>query len=1560
MDIETKTAREDRPAEAVVDEELIAELEKALLEGALPGETAGLGGEALTDAAEFIAAVAARRPPGIALVRLESAGGTVGNRRMRLAVVNDDMPFLVDSVTNSIAARGLIVHRLLHPVVCVERDERGRLREIMELCETSDKARESIMYLELDRVDARARRELISDLHRVLADVRAAVKDWKKMQAAMRADAGRASDEEGAALLRWFVDHNFTLLGHQTERPGEAPEDVLGMLRIPGAPLWDESALATAIAYFEKGGRAPLLAKADRLSSVHRRVPLDILVLPLGEDGAVTGVSLHAGLWTSQALHMPPEDVPLLRERLARMQAEFDFDPRGHSGKALRHAVASLPSDLLVGLEYDAVRRLSLTAMSLADRPRPALMLLPDSLGRHLFAFVWLPRDELTTARRLRIGEMLQSSTEAGISSWSVELGDGDLALLRYTLDLDPGRELPDAGRLDAELLDMVRGWEPGVEEALGELVGPARATRLALGYLEDFPESYRARTPPVDAARDVLRLSRLGGPRARTVRIYRRDADPERQLRMKAYRRGGVIPLSDAVPVFENFGLRVLEEVPTELRGGELGHIHDFLFEIGAGTAEEVLDRSEMVEKAVAAVLQGKAENDPLNQLLVAVGLRPRDIVLYRALFRYLRQTGLSYSLSTVVEALRKAPTVARGLIRLFNLRHDPDFEGDRAEEESAVCKEIREGLGKVAAIDEDRILRLFQGVIMAMLRTNAFAPSAGEALAFKLESARLPDLPKPVPWREIWVYSPRVEGIHLRGGPIARGGIRWSDRRDDFRTEILGLMKAQLVKNAVIVPTGAKGGFYPKQLPPVGDRDAWIEEGRQSYCVFVRALLSITDNLVENEVVPPEGVHVRDSDDPYLVVAADKGTASFSDIANKIAIDHDFWLGDAFASGGSYGYDHKAMGITARGAWVSVQRHFRELGMDVQTDPVAVVGVGDMSGDVFGNGMLLSKTIRLLGAFDHRHIFLDPDPDPEQSWAERKRLFELPRSTWEDYDEKLISKGGGVFPRTQKSIDLSPEIRGALGVEEESLDPASLMRAILKAPVDLIWFGGIGTYVKAHDENQLDVGDPANDDVRIDGEMVRARAIGEGANLAITQAGRIEFAQRGGRVNTDFIDNSAGVDCSDNEVNIKIPLNRKMAEGRLGFEERNELLAAMTEEVAAIVLEDNRLQTLALSIAERGGARALPSYIRVIEILEEGGRLDRRVEGLEGNDELLRRMQEERGLTRPELAVLLSTSKMALQDAIEGGDLAEDPLLADDLCEAFPELLRKHHGEALLEHRLRREIIATKVANRFVNRLGVRAPLALTEEEGASLAQTATGFVAVENLFAMRALWRDLDALECSEDVRLELFQTAAEGMRLHIADLLRATMPETQPSEIVDMLKPGLDKLDEALEKLLREEPRAQSEALRDRLREIGAPQDVVERVARLFELNGALGIAALAQRIDCDEIALTEAYTRLGEALGLDWAQSAANRFVATDQWERLLTAGLARDFEQLRLDFLERKRSADPEAAVEKWVEAQGSRIKQFRRLVDRARTASATTAPMLAQIASQARVLLAR
>ena len=1536
------------------DEVLQAALHTYLTRHALPGETADFTPGEQAEAVAFVRDAATHREADTPVVRLQSMGGEAGRRRMRLAVVNDDMPFLVDSVAGAIAGMGLTVHRLLHPIVPVTRDRAGTLSSF------GNGTPESIIYVELDRADARHRQDLVQELESALASVRAAVEDWRPMLARMAADAAMLEprDAEGAALLHWLADNHFTLLGASEIGPDGKDRNPLGILR-GGLDLWQGEAARASVTHLNADQRSVLILKADRISRVHRRVPLDVVVVRR-DDGTL---SVHAGLWTSAALRASPLDIPVLRQRLAILDKELGFANSSHGAKALAHAISTLPHDLLVSFDTAEVRQAALTAMSLADRPRPTLLLLPGALRQHLFAFVWLSRDDLTTTRRKQVTAMIEAAVGSATTSWSVELGDGELALIRLTLAFGPDRAMPDVAALDRAIIDMVRGWAPAVEAELVEQVGSGRATRLALTYLPSLPEPYRARTTSAEGAADILRLCTLDDDRERNVRLTRSGDGGSCQLRLKLYRRGGLVPLSEAVPVMENFGFRVLEEVPTALTGGDgaLGHIHDFLVELEDGAdVTSILDRASVIEVAISAVLEGRAENDEFNQLILLAGLDPQQAVWLRAWFRYLRQTGVAYGLATVVDALRRSPAATAALIAQFTAAQDPAGPAKREPRILAEREALDEALALVKAIDDDRILRLFRAVVEACLRTNAFAPAAAEALAFKFDPKKVPGLPAPIPYREIWVYSPRVEGIHLRGGPVARGGLRWSDRRDDFRTEILGLMKAQLVKNAVIVPTGAKGGFYPKQLPSPTNRDAWLAEGTESYRIFIRALLSVTDNIADEVIVHPEQVVIHDGDDPYFVVAADKGTATFSDIANGIALERGFWLGDAFASGGSNGYDHKAMGITAKGAWISVQRHFLEMGTDVQTQPIRVVGCGDMSGDVFGNGMLLSKTLKVVAVFDHRHIFIDPDPDPAKSWAERQRMFDLPRSSWDDYDRKLMSKGAMIVPRTQKQIDLTPEARAVLGIEDKTIDPPGLITAILKAPADLLWFGGIGTYVKASSQANSAVGDPANDGLRVDASQLRVKVLGEGANLAITQAARIEFSEHGGRCNTDFIDNSAGVDCSDNEVNIKIPLNREMRDGTLTLDARNKLLAKMTAEVSELVLEDNRLQTLALSIAETGGAAAVPTQVRTLELLEASGRLDRRVEGLETSESLLRRVVDGHGLTRPELSVLLSLSKISLQDAAEQLKLADDPLLDAELLAAFPKPMREKHGAAIRRHRLRHDIVATKVANRFVNRLGPSIALDMTEEEGASLGQVVVAFLVAERLLQLDTLWERIEHAGVPEGVRLELFASAAQNVRAHIADILRAGGGETNVSALMALLEPGMTKVNVAARDIIRAEVKSEAKVRHEHWHRLGAPADITRGLVKLFELDGVFGIAALASRRQFDELALTKAYVRLGEALGLDWAMSQVGAFHPADQWERLFVAGLSNDFEQLRLDWLGRTRGEDPEVAVERWVERQAPRIEQFRRLVARARSSGSPTVPMLAQIANQARILLGR
>jgi glutamate dehydrogenase len=1537
-----------------IDTTLLKAMANAFTASALPGENEGFDTKACEEAARFTLELAHKRKTGASAVALDSFTDAHGRLVMRIAMNNDDMPFLVDSISAAIAAKGISVKRLIHPVLSTTRDDAGTLQTVSRKRAATD-ARESFIYLETDRVDAKERRALEDELLAVLRDVRGAVDDWHKMLSAMSDDADSLPDGEGAALVRWFLENNMTVLGHeQLGREGKRSQR-LGLSRVSDAPVLSEQSVGLAVKWFEDGGQAPLVLKANRVSSVHRHVQLDLVVVPQRDGRKITGLSMTAGLWTSAALATAPDRIPVLRTHLTTLMRRFGFDPSGHAGKAMTHALTSLPHDLLVSLKLAELERVTLTAMSLTDRPRPKLLSLRSPLGRHLYIFVWLPRDDVSTGMRKQIEEMLVESTGGTLLGWTIGLEDGGIALLRYTLDLPDRAQKVDEAKLDARLELMVRGWEPAVEAALARLTDEKRAAAMLVRYGTGFPGSYRSHYSTDEAARDMIGLLNMERDHSHVARL---SAGGD-HMRLKVYSEGGAMPLSDIVPALENFGFDVLEESPTALSDGN--YIHDFRLALRGGEVATVMARASVLEGALSQVLDGAAENDVFNQLVTIAGLDPQAVIWLRAWYRYLRQTGVTYGMPTVVAALAKNAGVTRAIMSLFSALHDPALTGDRDKEAAKYIKAIDTGLSAVSAIDEDRILRRYMAVVRATLRTNAFASAASEALAFKLDSSKVPGLPAPLPWREIFVYSPRVEGIHLRAGPAARGGLRWSDRRDDFRTEVLGLMKAQRVKNAVIVPTGAKGGFYPKRLPDMRvDRDAWFAEGTEAYKIFIRTLLSVTDNIVNDKIVHPAGVVIHDGDDPYFVVAADKGTATFSDTANAIALERNFWLGDAFASGGSVGYDHKAMGITAKGGWLSVQRHFAEMGIDVQKESVTVAGVGDMSGDVFGNGMLLSKSLKLVAAFDHRHIFFDPTPDPATSWKERQRMFNLPRSSWMDYNSKLISKGGGVFARSEKSIKTTPEIRALLGIDAKDVEPAALMTAILKAPVQLMWFGGIGTYIKDKSESHIDVGDPANDAIRVNGADVRAQVIGEGANLGLTQAGRIGFALRGGRLNTDFIDNSAGVDCSDNEVNIKIALNADMRAGKLKEAARNTLLASMTDGVADLVLEDNRLQTLALSIAETGGVGDLPAYVRLIETFENAGKLDRAVEGIAGNEELFRRASEGKGLTRPELAVLLSTAKLSAQDGVEDTALALDPSLESELLAAFPSAMVKKHKDAILGHRLRKEIIATKLANRMVNRLGLLLPFELAEEEGCSLSDVAAAFAIAERIYDLPSLWQAIDTAEMPEATRLMLFNQTAVEARAQMADIIRNAHVGSNVDQATTLYRPVVDKLSSSLDHLLPDDVRHQTESFGKRLVDAGAPRKIAERLVRMAQLDGAIGLAALSSTQKGDVTSLTQAFTAIGDALGIGWAQGTSMQMDPHDPWERLLVAGLARDFQAMRLDFLRRRAAKKPVEDAQNWLTDNAARVRAFKAMVDRARMGGMPTPAMLAQIAGQARVLLAR
>jgi len=1555
---------------------------EAFFADVLPGDLAQLGTADLLRVARFAWESAAVRTPQAPTLRLETLPAhpdQPGRRRMALCIVNDDMPFLVDSIIAELTARNLRVELIFHPIVDTHRDDRHQRIETAGPRENGSPpagaVRESFIYVELERVGARARVDLLARLRSILGDIRCCVEDWRPMVDQLKAVGRELKNnpppippnelQEVLALLDWLGDDNFTLLGYRHYRFGD---DVSGyetttghgLLRDPDYPVWRGSegyiAFSPALLDFLKTPEPVLVTKSNARSPVHRHVHMDyIAVKQFDAAGRVTGEHRFIGLFTSTAYAASARAIPLLRRKVARVIEGCGFDDRSHAGKTLVHVLETFPRDEMIQMTVRQLTDTALGVLSLLERPRPRAFVRRDKFERFVSVLTYIPREAYRSDIRERIGGMLTSALNARLSMYSVELSDEGLARVHYILGTIPGQVgTADDAEIDRRLDTIVRGWDDQLDRVLTERAGPKRAARLRQAQRDHFSQAYREQFSPEEAASDLLRLWALSGPAERAVAFYRRADDAPHRLRLKIYRHGEVIALSDCVPVLENLGLKVIEEYPFEIDQGAAGWVHDFQLEDAAGDAVDLDISRQPLEELLLAVLLGAAENDGFNALTLKAGVNAEQIVWLRAIFRYLRQIGLSFGADTVRGALLRYPALCRALVALFQARHDPALApADRDARETAQRGIIEEGLRDVASLEDDRALRMYLAVIAATLRTNAFQTPRPEALAFKVRSRDVPDVPLPVPHVEIFVYAPRVEGVHLRGGPVARGGLRWSDRRDDFRTEILGLLKAQMVKNAVIVPVGAKGGFYPKQLPPASDREAWLAEGTACYKIFVRALLSLTDNLRAGTLVPPRDVVRHDGDDPYLVVAADKGTATFSDTANALALDAGFWLGDAFASGGSNGYDHKKMGITARGAWISVERHFREQGLNTATDPFSVIGVGDMSGDVFGNGLLRSRTTRLVAAFDHRHIFIDPDPASGPAFDERQRLFDLPRSSWADYNASLLSAGGGIHPRTAKSIALTPQVKAMLGVDAEALTPTQLIQAILRMPADLLWLGGIGTYVKAAGESHADAGDKANDGSRVNAEELRVRVVGEGANLGVTQKARVAFALRGGAINTDFIDNSAGVDCSDNEVNLKILLNRAQERGDLAGEDRNALLVDLTDAIAQIVLRDNYLQTQALSIAQARAVSTLGSHARLINTLEQHYGLNRKVEALPGNDELAERAKAERGLTRPELAVLLSHAKLALKTEILATDLPDDAVVREDLDLAFPDVIVQRFSAAIGEHRLRREIVATKLANQIVNRGGLTLAFDLAAATGQNPGRIAAAFVAVRACFDLRVLWRQIDAYDyqIAAALQTELQMRAADILRGQVMRFLGYEGDWSAVGGIVERLRPGVQAL---LAGPLAQVP------LNDRWSDLaarGAPRDVVDTLARLDAADDAGPIAALVSRTGATAGDVARLVQTVDAALGLDWLSAALENLEPTDPWDRLAAYTLGSDLLEARFGRVGALLAAGQSA--DQWCAAPHPARNRLRAVLADIQAQPAPTLVMLTHAVALARQALA-
>ncbi|MFE2877027.1 NAD-glutamate dehydrogenase [Streptomyces roseus] len=1508
--------------------------------------------------------LAETRPQGTANVRVhtptvEENGWTSSHSVVE--VVTDDMPFLVDSVTNELSRQNRGIHVVIHPQVVVRRDVTGKLIEILgpdcdahgpKTARPHDSLVESWIHVETDRETDRADlKQITDDLRRVLSDVRESVEDWEKMRdAALRIaddlpDEPTAPDlreyelEEARELLRWLADDHFTFLGYREydlvdgDALSAVPGTGLGILRSDPHHSGQEDAHPVSPSFNRlpddarakaREHRLLVLTKANSRATVHRPSYLDYVgVKKFDAEGNVVGERRFLGLFSSAAYTESVRRVPVIRRKVAEVLDGAGFSPNSHDGRDLLQILETYPRDELFQTPVDKLREIATSVLYLQERRRLRLYLRQDEYGRYYSALVYLPRDRYTTGVRLRLISILQEELDGSSVDFTAWNTESILARIHFVIRVPQGKDLPvltdaDVERIEARLVEAARSWADGFAEALVSEVGEERAAELLRKYGTAFPEGYKADHKPRAAVADLCHLERLtASDREFALSLYEPVGAGPGERRFKIYRTGEQVSLSAVLPVLQRLGVEVTDERPYELRCSDRSNawIYDFglRMPLPAGNGDASLgylgdDARERFQEAFAAVWQGDAENDNFNTLVLSAGLTWRQAVVLRAYAKYLRQAGVNFSQDYMEDTLRNNVHTTRLLVSLFEARMSPGRQSAGTELIDAMLEELDGALDQVASLDEDRILRSFLTLIKATLRTNFFQLNdAGEQhsyVSMKFDPQAIPELPAPRPAYEIWVYSPRVEGVHLRFGKVARGGLRWSDRREDFRTEILGLVKAQMVKNTVIVPVGAKGGFVAKNLPdPSVDRDAWLAEGIASYKIFISALLDITDNMVGGEVVPPTGVVRHDEDDTYLVVAADKGTATFSDIANGVAEAYGFWLGDAFASGGSAGYDHKGMGITARGAWESVKRHFRELGHDTQTEDFTVVGVGDMSGDVFGNGMLLSEHIRLVAAFDHRHIFIDPTPDAATSYAERRRLFDLPRSSWADYDTELLSAGGGVHPRSAKAIPVNAQMRAALGIEAgvTKMTPADLMQTILQAPVDLLWNGGIGTYVKASTETHTDVGDKANDAIRVNGGDVRAKVIGEGGNLGLTQLGRIEFARigaggEGGKVNTDAIDNSAGVDTSDHEVNIKILLNAVVADGDMTVKQRNKLLAEMTDEVGHLVLRNNYAQNTALANGTAQAPSLLHAQQRFMRRLEAAGRLDRGIEFLPTDRQIRELLSAGKGLTQPELAVLFAYTKITVADELIATELPDDPYLRRLLHAYFPGALRAKFPEQIDAHALRREIITTLLVNDTVNTGGSTFLHRLREESGASTEEIVRAQLAAREIFGLAGVWDEVEALDnkvaadVQTRVRLHSRRLVERGTRW----LLNNRPQPLQITETIELFSDRVAEVWAELPKLVRGADLEWYQSIMDELIGEGVPEELAAKVAGFSSAFPTLDIVAIADRTGVDPLGVAEVYYDLADRLQITQLMDRIIELPRSDRWQSMARASIRED------------------------------------------------------------------
>jgi glutamate dehydrogenase len=1555
------------------DREDLERFIKAFYKTAAPEDIEKSSEDVLYAAAYSLWRLAQKRKPGSTSVRVFNPGKKRDlweSRRTMVQVINEDMPFLVDSLTGELTVtRHMGIHTLHHPLMLMDRTKGGQLKKTIgsisyDEITAGQVGRESFIFIEIDRIsDVEDRRELERAIKAVYADVHAAVEDWRPImgkveetiQSLQNCPPPVESDitSEVCAFLDWMRQDNFTFIGYREymfegkllkENFKPVQGSGLGILRKPGRQILRGpkglAAISNEVMDFLEQPDPIIITKANVKTLVHRPVHMDYVGVKIfNKRGRVIGERRFSGLFTSLSYSKRAEDIPLIRRKVANVMDMADYSASSHAGKALAHVLETFPRDELFQMDEQSLADMCFGIVHLLERPRPKIFYRMDKFERFVSVLAFVPRENYNSTIRESIANIIAEAFNGEISVYYTQLSDLNLARWHYIIRTKPGQvPMPDYDQLNALVVAAAKPWGQHMREELTRRFGEFHGKDVYERYQNVFPASYRDAFTPSQAVDEIGFLDQIKTPDDVLFDVYRLPSDKKKGMRLKIIHASRMVPLTVCLPRLENLGLKVISEHAYRIRTEYGTCIHDFYMKSDNGEDIDVDAVELLVEEILGELWYETIENDRLNALCLKSGMPYNKIVILRAYGKYLQQIGINLSQEYLHRCMVKHDGVSMLLVELFEVLFNPrgGSKKARTEKAKAIKTRINRQLERVTSIDEDRILRSYLNVIASTLRTNYFQASYAKSvgvngimpgLAMKIRSGDVNIMPKPRPFVEITVYSPRFEGIHLRGGPVARGGLRWSDRPEDFRTEILGLVKAQMVKNAVIVPIGAKGGFVPKHLDQASNREEFIAEGTACYKSFITSLLTVTDNLKAGKIVPPDNVVRWDGGDPYLVVAADKGTATFSDTANAIAIGFDFWLGDAFASGGSIGYDHKKMGITARGAWISVERHFREIGVNIAKDPVSVIGIGDMSGDVFGNGMLLSKELRVNVAFDHRHIFFDPNPDGPKSHAERKRLFKLPRSSWDDYDKGLISKGGGVYARSLKSIPLGAEFRAFLGTEEKSMAPIDLLHAILKSEADLLWIGGIGTYVKATSESNSEVGDRANDALRVSGDELNVKVVGEGGNLGMTQRGRIEFARNGGMLNTDFIDNSAGVDCSDKEVNIKILVAGAMESGALDPKDRVRLLSSMTKEVGHIVLEDNYLQTQAISIAEARAKRDIEQHENLIKVLEREERLDRAIEFLPSDEQFVEMAVNQEGLTRPEISVVTSYAKMSLFDLLVQSPIVDSPILQPELEWGFPRKLSERFPQEMRAHRLEREIIATTLANQVINRAGLTFVLNAKEETGLAVDQIVSAYLVVRETFNLAPTWEAIDRLDYKTpwEVQMAMHEVVVDFVQHQAVWFLRNMPRPLNVEGLIKRYSKGIEALfarpEAVLSPIAGEVFAANVTAYRD----AGVPLDLARYVAGMEVMKIACDLVNVADSLKRKVADVGVAYFDVGHRIGFDWLRQKGEDLISDDHWDSLAISSIADDYANMQRELtrtiLSQANGSNGCSAVAKWMNA---------------------------------------